>query len=223
MFSEYLQKGFIDIPLESALLRLIVAGAIGFLISLIFKRYNREVKVQKDMVHSLIFLSMIICIAMMAIGNNLASAFGLVGAVSIIRFRTSVKSSRDMAFVFFTIVIGMACGLGFVSLAILGFLIVGGTMLIIFSSGYGQSKSVAEIYRLKISYIGKISDKKYIDDILEEFSTHFRVNSVKTEFNKISFVYQIKLINFDLIDSINNSMEKIPDIKSIKIQLLEME
>ncbi len=222
-FSDYIQKGFIDITPQSALLRLIVAGVIGFLISLIFKRYNREVKTQKDMVHSLIFLSMIICIAMMAIGNNLASAFGLVGAVSIIRFRTSVKSSRDMAFVFFTIVIGMSCGLGFVSLAILGFIIVGGTMLIIFSSGYGQDNASAEIYKLKISYIGNLSDKKFIDKILEEFVICFKVSSAKTEVNKISFVYKIKIENFDLINSIKNSIEKIQDINSIKIQLLEME
>jgi hypothetical protein len=49
----------------------------------------------------------------MLIGDNLARSFGLVGAVSIIRFRVAVKPPMDMAFIFLIIVLGMACGLGF--------------------------------------------------------------------------------------------------------------
>lgn len=74
---------------------------------------------------------MITSVVIMVIGNNLATAFGLVGAMSIIRFRTAVKDTQDIMFIFFALAIGLASGVGIYEVALLGTIIVGVVFYII--------------------------------------------------------------------------------------------
>jgi len=69
---------------------------------------------------TLVLLTVVIAVVTMVIGSNLARAFGLVGALSIVRFRTVVEDTRDTAFVIFAVVIGMAIGAGYAILAAIG-------------------------------------------------------------------------------------------------------
>lgn len=103
----------------SALTGLLFAFALSSLIAVMYRLTHERDEGRGIIMQSLVLLSLTIAAAMMIVGNNLARAFGLVGAVSIIRFRTSLQNTRDMAFVFIAIVLGMACGLGFYSLGAL--------------------------------------------------------------------------------------------------------
>ena len=69
---------------------------------------------------TLVFLTIIIALVMMIIGNNIARAFALVGALSIIRFRTVVKDTKDTAYIFMSLCAGMACGTSSFFLGIFG-------------------------------------------------------------------------------------------------------
>ena len=71
-----------------------------------------------------IFVTVIVCMVIMIIGNNLARAFALVGALSIIRFRTVVKDTKDTAYIFWSLASGMAAGTGSYFLAIAGNIIL---------------------------------------------------------------------------------------------------
>lgn len=73
-----------------------------------------------------VLLAVLISIVTIVIGNNMARAFGLVGALSIVRFRTVVENTSDTAFVIFAVTLGMAAGAGYVMLAILALPLVGG-------------------------------------------------------------------------------------------------
>jgi len=72
---------------------------------------HRQKGYDQDYLQSLIFMGIIISSVMLVIGNNLAGAFGLVGAVSIIRFRTNVENPKDTAYIFLVMGIGLSCGL----------------------------------------------------------------------------------------------------------------
>lgn len=104
----------------------------------IYKVMNKTKQNNYIMMQSMVFISVILAGAMMVIGNNLAVAFGLVGAVSIIRFRTSVNSFIDMSFIFLSIVIGMANGLGFYLIAAVIAVFTGILMLAVHFSGFGK-------------------------------------------------------------------------------------
>ncbi|MFA6111046.1 MAG: DUF4956 domain-containing protein [Candidatus Latescibacterota bacterium] len=79
----------------------------------------------RSFIGALVILTMITTVVIMVIGNNLARAFGLVGAMSIIRFRTAVKDVRDIAFIFFSLTVGMAAGVGQPGIALVATLFIG--------------------------------------------------------------------------------------------------
>jgi uncharacterized membrane protein YhiD involved in acid resistance len=103
---------------------LAVAFALGVLITWVYRGTNRQLTSSFSFVNTLVLLSMIMSVVMMVIGNSIARAFGLAGAMSIIRFRTVVKDVRDTAFVFFSLGIGMATGTGNLKIATVGTLLV---------------------------------------------------------------------------------------------------
>jgi hypothetical protein len=89
-----------------------IALIFGLLIATLYKFTYQGFSYSTDFVITLIIITMVTAVVIMVIGNNLARAFGLVGAMSIIRFRTALKESRDIAFVFFGLAAGMAAGAG---------------------------------------------------------------------------------------------------------------
>ncbi len=101
-----------------------VAFVLGVLISWVYRSTHRQLAVSFSLMNTLVLLAMIMSMVMMVIGNDIARAFGLAGAMSIIRFRTVVKDTRDTAFVFFAIGAGMAAGTGNLKIAVAGTLLI---------------------------------------------------------------------------------------------------
>ena len=85
-----------------------------------------------------IFVCVIVCMVIMIIGNSLARAFALVGALSIIRFRTVVKDTKDTAYIFWSLAAGMACGTGSYFLALSGTIILSGIAFILYFTNFGS-------------------------------------------------------------------------------------
>lgn len=106
--------------------RVLLAAVYGFVAAVIFRvTLARNRPDVRTMPTTLVLLSALIALVSMVIGNQLAQAFGLVGALSIIRFRTVVDDTADTAFVIFAVVIGMAIGNGYAVLATVGLPLVG--------------------------------------------------------------------------------------------------
>lgn len=108
---------------------LVVALICGFLISRFYCWTTKRPSNSSSFISALITLAMITAVVIMVIGNNLARAFGLVGAMSIIRFRTAVKDVQDIVFIFFSLTIGMAAGIGLSMISFIGTIGVGLVML----------------------------------------------------------------------------------------------
>ena len=110
--------------------KLTVALVCGLLIAQFYTWVVRRPGSGRSFVSALILLTMITALVIMVIGNNLARAFGLVGAMSIVRFRTAVKDVRDIVFIFFSLAVGLAAGVGLTAIALMGALFVGLVALI---------------------------------------------------------------------------------------------
>ena len=124
----------------SVVINILVAFALGLIISWIYRRTHRSFSFSVSFVHTLMILSMVTALVMMVIGNSVARAFSLVGALSIIRFRTPVKDTRDTAFVFFSLAVGMATGTGSHVVAVLGTGTIGLLILITHWFRLGEPK-----------------------------------------------------------------------------------
>lgn len=106
--------------LETATLGLLLAFVLGQIAAWVYMYTHTGLSYSRAFVQSIVLLCLIISLGMMVIGNNIVIAFGLIGALSVIRFRNILKDTRDTAFIFFALVIGMATGTGSYPLALLG-------------------------------------------------------------------------------------------------------
>ena len=108
---------------QEILINLTLSFILGVVVSLIYKRTHKGLSYSQSFMITNIFVSVIVCMVIMIIGNNLARAFALVGALSIIRFRTVVKDTKDTAYIFWALAVGMASGTGSYFLALAGILL----------------------------------------------------------------------------------------------------
>ena len=97
----------------------LLSAALSMGVALVYRRIHSETTYSQTFVHTMVLLCVIVCFIMLVIGSNIARAFSLVGALSIIRFRSAVKDPLDVAYVFLAMAIGMACGTGFFDIAVM--------------------------------------------------------------------------------------------------------
>ncbi len=125
MFQDLNQFFQWNLSVQQALHNLIIALIGGMIVAFFYRKTYEGPGYLNTFVNTLVILSMITALVIMVIGNNLARAFGLVGAMSIIRFRTAVKETLDIVFIFFALAIGMAAGVGLTKLTLIGSLSIG--------------------------------------------------------------------------------------------------
>jgi uncharacterized membrane protein YhiD involved in acid resistance len=99
--------------LPRLLLTLCVSLFCALILAYVYRQTHRGLSYSVSFVHSMIIMAVTVTVIMVIIGSNIARAFSLVGALSIIRFRTAIKDPRDVAFLFMTMAVGMACGTGY--------------------------------------------------------------------------------------------------------------
>ncbi|MBP6716893.1 MAG: DUF4956 domain-containing protein [Acidobacteria bacterium] len=113
------------IPPLVVALRLIVALLLGLVVSFIYRRTRAAEDIAPSFPATLVLLAVLIAMVTQVIGDNIARAFSLVGALSIVRFRTVVRDTQDTAFVIFAVIIGMAVGASDIAVALIGIAVVG--------------------------------------------------------------------------------------------------
>lgn len=97
---------------EQITANILVSGILGFLIFISYMISHRGTIYSKKFNVSLVVLTVLTSMVMTVIGNNVALSLGMVGALSIVRFRTAIKDSRDTVYIFWTIIVGICCGVG---------------------------------------------------------------------------------------------------------------
>ena len=203
----------ISISFSQIVVNLSIAFLCGLVISVFYRKSYKGPGYLNSFVNSLVILSVITAIVIMLIGNNLARAFGLVGAMSIIRFRTAVKETQDIIFIFFSLTIGMAVGVGLHLLAIFGTFFVGIITMILTKSNFFTPKTKDYLLQIKIDSNAdlnleeiilkyckrvKIINLKSIDKSTDEYSFYvgFRKSNSNTQLIKqLKSIEQIRSVN----------------------------
>ncbi len=148
LMQELTMLGYIYTPSEM-ILNICIAFLMGIFISFVYKRTHKGLSYSQSFMLTLVYVTVIVSIVMMIIGNNLARAFALVGALSIIRFRTVVKDTKDTAYVFLSLAAGMAAGTSSYFLGIFGvsFVAAAAFMLDFFNYGAFYKSEFILIFR----------------------------------------------------------------------------
>lgn len=104
---------------QGVILSLLVAFVLGQLLAWVYYATHTGLSYSRSFVQSLILIAVVVSLVMVVIGNSIVTAFGLMGALALVRFRNVIKDTRDVVFVFCSLVIGMAAGSQRFSVAIL--------------------------------------------------------------------------------------------------------
>jgi uncharacterized membrane protein YhiD involved in acid resistance len=162
------------------LLNISVAFLLGLFIAWVYRATQRSLATSFSFVNTLVILSMLMTLVMMVIGNNIARAFGLAGAMSIIRFRTVVKDTRDTAFVFYSLGAGMAAGTGYLKMAVLGTLLIGFFLGVLHWSRHGSVSRNEFLLSFRIFASDDETDRRVFLPVFQNFLRHYSLVSVKS-------------------------------------------
>ncbi|MCE7921442.1 MAG: DUF4956 domain-containing protein [Haliscomenobacteraceae bacterium CHB4] len=152
-----------------------VALVCGLLLSIIYRMTYRGPSYSVTFVNSLVLLSIIAAIVVMVIGNNIARAFGLVGAMSIIRFRTAIRDTMDLVFIFLSLALGMACGVGLSAVAISGTLMAGLVVIVLTFTHFGAPRR--RHFLLQVIY--HATEQADLSHLLARFCRSLKLVSLK--------------------------------------------
>ena len=174
---------------------LIISFFYGLLISFVYKKTHKGMSYSQSFMITNIFLSVIVCMVIMTIGNSISRAFALVGALSIIRFRTVIKDTKDIVYIFWSLAAGMACGTGSYFIALASAIIITIVAYILFKTNYGSIYKSEFILQFRYNKLNE-SEKEasYLKKLSEFCSTHNLLNSEPSSDKKsIKLTYDIVL------------------------------
>ena len=207
---------------ESILLSLLLAFVLGQVMAWVYYFTHSGLSYSKSYVQSLVLITVLVATIMAVIGNNIITAFGLMGALAIIRFRNVVKDTRDIVFIFCALVIGMAAGSQRFSVAIVGtvFLCLIAIYLHFTSFGTHQPRNGF----LRFSLTGHIGPKHPVTAILKRFCGNFTLISAQDSgFGSptIEYAYQLILRNAKRNELMLSELGKVEGIDNVSLTMQE--
>lgn len=168
----------VNIPIMSALLTIFISMIMGFVISLTYIKTADNGHYTQNFALTLILLPMVIALIILLIGSNVARAFSLAGAFSIVRFRSAPENPKDVSYVFFSMAAGLACGVGFYLYAIVFTIVLCFIMFILKLVNYAGRKTSQK--NLKITIPENLNFEGIFDDILKKYTQSYSLNKIKT-------------------------------------------
>lgn len=167
-----------SLTLTSILTILASSIVIGFVISLVYLLTHKKEGYSQAFCVALILLAPIVGMVILLIGNNVARAFSLAGAFALIRFRSAPGDPKDIAFVFMSVVMGLACGMGYWMWAAIATVVICLVIIILHLTNYAGKKG--DTYTLKITVPETLNYVGAFDETLGKYTTSFKLTKVKS-------------------------------------------
>jgi len=150
---------------------------LGLLISFAYMLTNKQ-GYSQSFVLTLVMLPLVITLIIMLVGSNVARAFSLAGAFSIVRFRTTMGSPKDVVYIFFTLAVGLALGVGFVGYGVMAAVVFCLVMFVLNKFNYGIGKNSPK--QLRVVLPENVDYNGLFDDIFEKYTTSHYIKRVRT-------------------------------------------
>ena len=166
------------ISTKGALICIGIAVVLGMIVSLIYIFSDRKKKYSSHFAFSLAILPVIVCVVIMVVGSDIARAISLGGVFALVRFRSVPGDSKDITNVFFAMVVGLACGMGYVTLAVVVTVLVGVIYFVLNFTQYGVRRSATK--QLKITVPENLNFNGAFDDLFAEYATNVELGQIKT-------------------------------------------
>lgn len=163
---------------DTIIISLLVALALGLIISGVYLIVTpkRDRSVNFNM--SLIILPAIVAVVVILIGGNIARAFSMAGIFTLVRFRSIPGDSKDISFVFLTMAVGLAVGLGYLTMGAVVAVLIGLAIIIVKKTGFGGNRNREK--RLRITIPEDMNYQQVFDDLFAKYTTSYELVRIKT-------------------------------------------
>ena len=191
------------LTMEEVLLNFAAATIIACLIYISYKASHSGAVYSERFNVSLVMLTLISTLVMNVIGNNIALSLGMVGALSIVRFRTAIKDPRDTAYIFWSIAVGICCGVSDYMIAAIGSVLIF-AILVLF--GFVRNNE-----RIMVIINGSSNAQEEIETEMEELfagKALMRVHNVSMEDEVSEYIYEISDKTMRKSEHVNGSLQK---------------
>lgn len=204
--------GLIDIALG-----LILPFLLSFPATWVYQKTQTSNTFSAAFIQSFFIFAALSSIMTMIIGSNIARAFGLIGALSIIRFRNALKSPIDAVYIFWSLAIGMSCGTGFYLAAVMLTVVVAMMALILSKMKYGEVKFNESIIRIQVSTQNEEAQVMQMETYLKKLALHYNRINIIFDSNNASktYVYQVAVNNDADLAKIQSELCKTEGIQRV--------
>lgn len=180
-------QGGTGLSIWSIMLILFVSCLIGLYIFMVYKGFSKSSFYSKDLNISIACICIIVSAIMIAMQSNLLVSLGMVGALSIVRFRTAIKNPMDLVYMFWSISVGIICGVGLYILAVVLCIIM--TLMIWLLRFIPNSKApILLIMKMSLS-----ADKNEVDICIKKECSYFNKCSVTTKNGQAEVIYEVRI------------------------------
>ena len=209
-FKDIFKSSFLEnvtaVSMLDIVLALVLAFCVGLFIFLIYKKTYAGVMYSSSFGVTLVALTMITTLVILAVTSNVVLSLGMVGALSIVRFRTAIKEPLDIAFLFWAIAAGIVLAAGMIPLAVFGSVLIGIILLV-----FANRKDMTNPYIVVLSCDGHESEEKAIA-YLKEKTRRCSVKSKTARKGNVEVNLEIRLQD-DNTDFINK-LSELPGVES---------
>ena len=199
-FSDIFKSSFLEnvtsVSLLDMLLALVLAFGIGMFIFLIYKKTFAGVMYSSSFGVTLVALTMITTLVILAVTSNVVLSLGMVGALSIVRFRAAIKEPLDIAFLFWAIAVGIVLAAGFIPLAVIGSVVIGLILLV-----FANRKAHVNPYIVVLSCDDKAAEDRALA-LLKEKTTKCVCKSKTARAGQVELNLEVRLVD-DNTDFVN--------------------
>lgn len=212
-FNDILKSSFLEKAASLSIIdigvAMILSLALGLFIMAIYKKTFRGVMYSQSFCISLLAMTLITTLIILAITSNVILSLGMVGALSIVRFRSAIKEPMDIAFLFWSISVGIVTGAGLISLAVLGSIFIGVVMILFVNKNSNDNP-----YILIVNCENEISETG-VETILKKQLKKYVVKSKTVSKDGIEITFEIRFK-----DMATNFINDISNLEGIKKALL---
>ncbi|GII64772.1 DUF4956 domain-containing protein [Sphaerisporangium krabiense] len=159
-----------------------IAMSLSFVLSVVigwvYRATHRNVSYSQSYVQTLVILGMLIALIMLVVGSNIARAFALVGALSVVRFRNAIKETRDVGFIFLVMGVGMAVGTRFYVLAVVAAVAISLIILVMHRFDWFALNVRRQVVKVQVPPDGDYTEA--IQDVLVRHTDEFELVSMES-------------------------------------------
>lgn len=195
--SSFIEKMTSFSPLDMVI-ALVLAFAIGLFIFYVYKKTFNGVMYSASFGVSLMSMTLITTLVILAVTSNVVLSLGMVGALSIVRFRTAIKEPLDIAFLFWAIAAGIILGAGLIPLAIFGSLFIGIIMVI-----FVNKKSSDNPYILVVNCENRESESNVVEVICKSVKKHvIKSKTISVDGIELTFEVRLKDMTTEFVNNV---------------------